>query len=168
VVDFDNASEFYYAMLLLLVGVFVFLRVMLASRFGHALQGIRSNEHRMRAIGFNVYAYKLAAFTIAGALAGTAGYFSAVQFGVVNPEIMSWHQSGNALLMVILGGMGNLVGSILGAFAFVLLQDFFASLTKHWQLLMGGFVIASVAFLPRGLVHLDALWKSVRGGDHHG
>jgi len=166
--DLDNSTHFYYAMLALLLLSFGFLRLLLASRFGHALKGIRSNEQRMRAVGFNTYAYKLAAFTLAGALAGVAGYFGAVQFGFVNPEILSWHQSGNALLMVILGGMGNLAGAIIGAFSFVLLQDLFSSLTKHWQLLMGGFVIFAVALLPRGLVHIGETVRGWRKGRDRG
>lgn len=161
-INLDDPAQFYYTMLALVVAAYAFLRMLLVSRFGHALKGIRSNEQRMRAAGFNTYAYKLAAFTIAGALAGVAGYFAAVQFGFVNPEILSWHQSGNALLMVILGGMGNLAGAILGAFSFVLLQDFFSSLTKHWQLLLGGFVILAVALLPRGLIHTDEALRAWR------
>ncbi len=95
---------------------------MLRSPFGRALQGIRSNEHRMRSLGFPVYRYKLASFTLAGALAGLAGYLSALQFGFVNPELLSWHQSGNVLLMLILGGVGSLYGAVVGAFAFVALH----------------------------------------------
>jgi branched-chain amino acid transport system permease protein len=158
--DLGNSTQYYYAMLGLLLLTFAFLRLLLASRFGHALRGIRSNEQRMRALGFNTYAYKLAAFTIAGAIAGVAGYFAAVQFGFVNPEMLSWHQSANVLLMVILGGLGNLFGAIVGAFAFVLLQDVFSSLTKHWLLLMGGFVILAVMLLPGGLTRADETWHS--------
>ncbi len=158
--DFNDSTQFYYAMLGLLLLTLAFLRLLLASRFGHALRGIRSNEQRMRALGFNTYAYKLAAFTIAGAIAGVAGYFAAVQFGFVNPEMLSWHQSANVLLMVILGGLGNLFGAIVGAFAFVLLQDLFSSLTKHWLLFMGGFVILAVMLLPGGLTRADETWHS--------
>lgn len=158
--DLDDSTQFYYAMLGLLLLTFAFLRLLLASRFGRALSGIRSNEQRMRALGFNTYAYKLAAFTIAGAIAGVAGYFAAVQFGFINPEMLSWHQSANVLLMVILGGLGNLFGAIVGAFAFVLLQDLFSSLTKHWLLLMGGFVILAVMLLPGGLTRADESWQS--------
>ena len=158
--DLDDSTQFYYAMLLLLLLTFAFLRLLLASRFGRALSGIRSNEQRMRALGFNTYAYKLAAFTIAGAIAGVAGYFAAVQFGFINPEMLSWHQSANVLLMVILGGLGNLFGAIVGAFAFVLLQDLFSSLTKHWLLLMGGFVILAVMLLPGGLTRADETWHA--------
>jgi branched-chain amino acid transport system permease protein len=160
--DLNDSTQFYYAMLGLLLLTFAFLRMLLASRFGHALRGIRSNEQRMRALGFNTYAYKLAAFTIAGAIAGVAGYFAAVQFGFINPEMLSWHQSANVLLMVILGGLGNLFGAIVGAFAFVLLQDLFSSLTKHWLLLMGGFVILAVMLLPGGLTRADEAWHSWR------
>ncbi|TMI02515.1 MAG: branched-chain amino acid ABC transporter permease [Betaproteobacteria bacterium] len=160
--NLGDSAHFYYAMLALLALTFLFLRMLLASRFGRALRGIKSNEQRMRALGFNTYAYKLAAFTIAGAIAGLAGYFAAVQFGFVNPEMLSWHQSANVLLMVILGGMGNLVGAVVGAFALVLAQDLFSSLTKHWLLLMGGFVIAVVVLLPNGLTGAGQTWRHWR------
>jgi branched-chain amino acid transport system permease protein len=163
----DNSTQFYYVVLAVLVLIFLLLRALLASRFGHALRGIRSNEQRMRALGFNTYAYKLAAFTIAGAIAGLAGYFAAVQFGFVNPEMLAWHQSANVLLMVILGGLGNLFGAIVGAFAFVLLQDAFEALTKHWLLLMGAFVILVVMLLPGGLTRGADVWRAwrARSGD---
>jgi len=149
--DFANVTHTYYFVFALLVLVFVFLRLLLRSAFGRALQGIRSNEHRMRSLGFPVYFYKLASFTLAGALAGLAGYLSAMQFGYVSPELLSWHQSGNVLLMLILGGLGSLYGAVVGAFAFVALQEIFQSLTKHWQLLLGGTIVLLVIFLPGGL-----------------
>lgn len=158
VLNLGDGIQFYYAMLGLLLLTYVFLRLLLASRFGRALSGIRVNEQRMRALGFNTYAYKLAAFTIAGAIAGAAGYFAAVQFGFVNPEMLAWHQSANVLLMVILGGLGNLVGAIVGAFAFVLLQDLLSSLTRHWLLPMGAFIILAVMLLPGGLTRAGETW----------
>jgi branched-chain amino acid transport system permease protein len=160
--DFADSRQFYYAMLAILLAVFAFLRLLLASRFGHALAGIRSNEQRMRALGYNTYAYKLAAFTLAGALAAVPGYFAAVQFGFVNPEMLSWHQSANVLLMVILGGSGTRFGAIVGAFAFILLEDAFSMATKHWLLLMGGFVILAVMLLPSGLTGLGERWRVLR------
>ena len=149
--DLANSTHLYYLVLAALVAVFFFLRRLLRSPLGRALQGIRSNEQRMRSLGFPVYRYKLASFGIAGALAGLAGYFSALQFGFVNPELLSWHQSGNVLLMLILGGLGTLHGAVAGAFAFVALQEIFSTLTTHWQLLLGGTIIALVLFLPGGL-----------------
>ena len=152
-------------MLVLLVAVFAFLHVVLRSSFGRALQGIRSNEHRMRSLGFPVYWYKLASFTLAGALAGLAGYLSALQFGFVNPELLSWHQSGNVLLMLILGGVGSLYGAVVGAFAFVALTEIFQALTKHWQLLLGAAIILLVIFLPGGLASVAGRFRRTLVGE---
>ncbi|SPE21102.1 Inner-membrane translocator [Burkholderiales bacterium] len=138
--------------------VFVFLALLLRSRFGRALAGIRVNEQRMRATGFSTYPYKLAAFVISGAIAGLAGFLFAVKDGFVNPELLGWHLSAAVLIMILLGGLGQLHGALIGAFAFALLQEFFQSetifgaFTKHWHLGFGLAIIASVALLPRGLV----------------
>jgi branched-chain amino acid transport system permease protein len=163
--DLGNAAHVYYLVLVLLLAVFGFLRVVLRSPFGRALMGIRSNEHRMRSLGFPVYRYKLASFTLAGALAGLAGYLSALQFGFVNPELLSWHQSGNVLLMLILGGLGSLYGAVIGAFAFVALQEIFQSLTKHWQLLLGGSIVLLVIFLPGGLASIAGRFRRTLIGE---
>lgn len=152
--ELDDPMHFYWFTLGLLTLVLAFLRRVLVSPFGRALAGIRSNEQRMRSLGYPVYRYKLGAFVLAGTLAGVAGFLSASQFGFVNPEILSWHQSANALLMVILGGMGSLYGAALGAFAFVFLHETFSSLTKHWQLLLGLVILGVVLFLPGGLATL--------------
>jgi branched-chain amino acid transport system permease protein len=160
--DLDKPLVFYAFTLACMVAVFVFLAVLLRSRFGHALAGIKANEQRMRATGFSTYPYKLAAFTISGAIAGLAGFLFAVKDGFVNPELLSWHQSGAVLIMIILGGLGHLRGALIGAFAFALLQEFFKSeaifgaFAKHWLLGLGLTIIASVALLPRGLVGVPA------------
>jgi branched-chain amino acid transport system permease protein len=163
--DLASATHLYYFVFAAMLLVFVFLRVLLRSAFGRALQGIRSNEHRMRSLGFPVYLYKLASFTLAGALAGLAGYLSAMQFGFVNPEIISWHESGNVLLMLILGGLGSLYGGVIGAFAFVALQELYQSVTTHWQLLLGATIILLVMFLPGGLASIGGLFKRTLVGD---
>ena len=152
--DFDKPVQTFYVVLVALVLVFLFLRLLLRSPFGRALSGIRANEQRMRALGFPVMAYKLAAFTLAGGLAGLAGWLLAAQSGFVNPEILSWHQSGNVLLMVILGGAGTPYGPIVGAFALTLLHEIFSTLTTHWQLWLGVSIVLIVLFLPGGLGHL--------------
>ena len=158
--DLENKKVFYYFTLASLVLVYVFLRRLLWSPFGRVLAGIRVNEHRMRALGYGTFGYKLAAFTLAGALAGFAGYLWGAQTGFVNPELMGFHMSAHAIMMVILGGMGNFAGAIVGAFAFEWLLHEFKDLPdiggfragKHWQLWMGLFIVAIVAFAPRGLV----------------
>ena len=163
--DLANTTHVYYLVFAAMLIVFVFLRLLLRSAFGRALQGVRSNEQRMRSLGFPVYRYKLASFAIAGALAGLAGYFSAMQFGFVNPELLSWHQSGNVLLMLILGGLGSLYGAVVGAFAFVALQELFSSVTPHWQLLLGGTIILLVIFLPGGLASVMSRFERTLIGE---
>ncbi|MCX7167327.1 MAG: branched-chain amino acid ABC transporter permease [Rhodocyclales bacterium] len=159
-VNLEKPENFYWLALILMAGVFLLLRRVLGSPFGRALLGIKVNEHRMRALGFPVFRYQLASFTLSGALAGVAGYLAAVQYGFVNPEILSWHQSGAVLMMVILGGMGTLYGSVIGAFAFVILQEvlsnqaWFGPSAKHWQLAMGIFIMLVALYLPQGLAGL--------------
>jgi len=156
--DLDKPLALYAFTLACLVVLFAFLALLLRSRFGRALAGIRVNEQRMRATGFSTFNYKLAAFVLSGGIAGLAGFLFAVKDGYVNPELISWHVSGNVLIMIILGGIGQLRGAIVGAFAFALLQELFKSdaifgdFAKHWQLGLGLTIIASVALLPRGLV----------------
>ena len=150
-IDLNAEGRIYYILLAALIVIYVFLKILLRSPFGKVLQGIKSNEQRMLSMGYATFKYKLAAFTIAGAIAGLSGYWHAVLFGFVTPELMSWHQSGNVLLMVILGGMGQLGGAIAGAIAFVGMQEIFTDLTKHWQLLMGAVIVASVLFMPGGI-----------------
>lgn len=163
--ELDKPTHLYYFILVCLIGVYGFLTRVLASPFGRVLVGIKSNEHRMQSLGYQTFGYKLAAFTLAGGLGGLAGFLYAVVFGFVTPELLSWHQSGNVLLMVILGGMGNLVGAIAGAFAFVAMQEVFADLTKHWQLVMGSVIVATVLFLPGGLGALPGrLKRAFTGG----
>ncbi len=167
--DLGNANHTYYFVLVWLVLVYLFLRVLLRSAFGHALKGIRGNEHRMASLGFPTYFYKLASFAIAGAIAGLAGYLAALQFGFVNPELLSWHQSGNVLLMLILGGIGTLNGAIVGAFAFALMEEIFQALTTHWQLLLGSAIVLLVLFLPGGIAAISGrLKRQLVGGPHHG
>lgn len=160
--DLENKKVFYYFTLFCLLAVYAFLRRLLWSPFGRALAGIRVNEHRMRAVGFGSFGYKLSAFTLAGALAGLAGYLWGAQTGFVNPELMGFHQSAHVIMMIILGGMGNFAGAILGAFAFEFMLELFKDLPsignfntgKHWQMWMGLFIVLVICFAPRGLLGL--------------
>jgi branched-chain amino acid transport system permease protein len=163
--DLANPTHAYYLVLAAMVLVLAFLRTLLRSPLGRALQGIRSNEHRMLSLGFPVFRYKLVSFTVAGGIAGLAGYLSAMQFGFVNPELFSWHQSGNALLMVILGGLGSFYGAVLGAFAFVLLQELFQALTTHWQLPFGATIILLVMFFPGGFASVAGRVRRAAAGE---
>ena len=176
--DLDHKTVLYYFTLALMLLVYLFLRRLLWSPFGRALAGIRVNEHRMRAMGFGTFGYKLSAFTLAGALAGLAGYLWGVQSGYINPELMGFHMSAHAIMMVILGGMGNFAGAIVGAFTFEyilhVLKDLptigSVNLGKHWQLWMGSFIVLVVLFAPRGVLGLLQRLTAGKadGRDHHG
>ena len=174
VFDLESKLVFYYFTLAMLVLVYAFLRRLLFSPFGRVLAGIRVNEHRMRAMGYGTFGYKLAAFTLAGALAGLAGYLWGARTGFVNPELMGFHMSAHAIMMVILGGMGNFAGAVAGAFAFEYLLLVFkdlptvgaVNLGKHWQLWMGLFIVLLVAFAPRGLLGLVEKFTGRRKARH--
>mgnify|MGYP000685706800 FL=1 len=169
--DLENKQVFYYFTLSCLIAVYAFLRRLLWSPFGRALAGIRVNEHRMRALGFGTFSHKLSAFTLAGALAGLAGYLWGAQTGYVNPELMGFHMSAHVIMMVILGGMGNFAGAIIGAFSFEYVMHVFKDLPevagfnlgKHWQMWMGLFIVALVVFAPRGILGLLAKWFKREG-----
>ena len=160
--DLDNKRTLYYFTMAVMLAVYIFLRRLLWSPFGRALAGIRVNEHRMRAMGFGTFRYKLTAFTLAGALAGLAGYLWGTQTGYINPELMGFHMSAHGIMMVILGGMGNFAGAIVGAFAFEYLLHVFkdlpqvgsVNLGKHWQLWMGLFIVLLITYAPRGILGL--------------
>ncbi|OYV02225.1 MAG: branched-chain amino acid ABC transporter permease [Burkholderiales bacterium PBB5] len=158
--DADNKLQRYALGWAALVTTYGVLALLQRSRFGHALAGIRENEQRMRAAGFATLAYKLAAFVIAGALAGLAGFLTATKDGFVNPEMLSWHESGAVLLVIILGGLGHLRGAVIGAVSFVLLKEALSTpalmgpLADRWQLTLGLAIIVAVALLPKGLIGL--------------
>jgi branched-chain amino acid transport system permease protein len=149
--DLNRPMQLYLVVLGFMTLVYLGLRYVNATLFGRVLVGIKSNEQRMRSLGYSTFWFKLGAFALAGALAGLAGFLDAVQFGFVNPGLFGWQLSGEVLMMVILGGMGTLHGPILGAFALVLIQETLSDATKHWLLPMGLFIILAVLALPHGI-----------------
>ena len=152
--DLQDRPTLYWTALGALVATFLLIWQIMRSPFGKVIMGLRHNELRMRALGYEPVRYKLACFVIGGTLAGLAGMLYAVQFAFVTPDLLKWHSSGSVLMMVILGGMNTLYGPILGAFAYVLLEQWLVSVTEHWPLIMGAFFIAVVLFLREGLAGL--------------
>lgn len=144
----------FYVNLVLLVAMYAGLVGLLRTLFGRVIEGIRVNEGRMRALGYDTTRYKLAAFVIAGALAGVAGHMWAMHRAFVNPELVSWHRSAEALLMILLGGLGSLHGPILGALAFVGLSEASQLITERKLLVEGLVVLAVVLVMPKGLAGL--------------
>ncbi|HVY08204.1 MAG TPA: branched-chain amino acid ABC transporter permease [Burkholderiales bacterium] len=160
--DLEKFSHFYFVVLALFVLAFGMLARLRASMFGRVLEGIRLNEPRMRSLGFATFRHKLAAFAIAGMLAGLAGFLGAAQFGVVNPDMVGWHLSGAVLVMVLFGGMSTHAGPVIGAAALLLLELGLQSLPatagfdagKHWQLTLGIVIVLVALWLPKGIVRV--------------
>ena len=124
---------------------------LLTSGFGRTLVGIRANEGRMRAMGLSVWRHKANAFGLSGALAGLAGALAAQHTQFISPGLLHWTVSGEALVVVILGGLGTLIGPVLGAAVFVFLKHEIQGLTDHWHLFVGLVLIAVVVSGGRGL-----------------
>lgn len=150
----NQATVLLLVNLAVLIAMYVGLVALFRTMFGRALLGIHANEHRMRSMGFDTYALKLAAFTLAGALAGVAGHMWAMTEAFVNPELLGWHRSAEALLVVLLGGLGALHGPIIGAFAFVGLAEISQLITERQQLVEGLVILTVVLALPKGLAGL--------------
>jgi branched-chain amino acid transport system permease protein len=146
-----RAAVFLWFNLGVLIAMYAALVWLTRTMFGHALLGIGANEHRMRAMGHDTQRLKLAAFGIAGALAGVAGHMAALTDAFVNPELLGWHRSAEALLMVLLGGIGALHGPILGALALTAIQEIGNLITERQKLVEGLAILAAVLLLRDGL-----------------
>jgi branched-chain amino acid transport system permease protein len=151
-IDLGDKTSLYFLVYVILLACLWISHRLVNSRFGMVIQGARSNEARMEAIGFPTYRYKLTAFVIAGAMAGLAGALLANHTDFVNPDMMHWTRSGDLIIMVLLGGMGSLVGPIVGALVFILLEELLSGVTEYWQLIFGPFLILVVLFARGGLL----------------
>jgi branched-chain amino acid transport system permease protein len=136
--------------------VYLALARVTASPFGRMLVAIHQNESRARALGLPIRRYKLAAFTLAGAVAGLAGTLAAERTAFVSPDLLVWTTSGEGLIMVIVGGLGTVVGPAAGAAIWVVLRHYLSGLTPYWMLPMGLFFVAVVLFAGNGLYALIA------------
>jgi branched-chain amino acid transport system permease protein len=158
-VDLSNKTQFYYICLTLLFGSIFLIWRLTNSRFGMAVQGARSNDIRMRAIGFPTYRYRLACFVIAGTLCGLAGVLLANHTDYVSPAMMYWTRSGDLIIMVVLGGMATPFGPLIGAVTFLLLEQVLSGVTEYWQIILGPLLLLVVLFARGGI---DDLLKRVR------
>lgn len=151
---FNDNVALYYFIFACLVVIFGVLWRITNSRFGMVIRGSHSNDRRMHAIGFHTFRFRLIAFVIAGAVCGVAGALLANLSEFMTPEVMNWKRSGEILIMVLMGGIGTLFGPILGAAAFILLENFLEDITQHWMLFFGPFLVLLVLFAKRGLYGL--------------
>jgi branched-chain amino acid transport system permease protein len=159
----ENDRVFFYVVLACLVGVYCLCRTIVGSRFGRVLQGAKQNAQRMQAIGFNPYPYQLAAYVIAGMIGGLSGFLLANLTEFVSPAYMSWQRSGELLVMVILGGVGSLHGAVIGAFTFLLLEEWLSGFTEHWKVIFGPMLVLVVLFMKGGIM---GLISRLTGGRH--
>jgi branched-chain amino acid transport system permease protein len=158
--DLDKPLTFYFVVLACLVGVIALLVTLLRSPFGHALAAARDNERRARSLGFPVFRIRLTAFVISGALAGIAGYFAAVQFGFVAPQMLGWHQSATILVMVLIGGLRSVTGPLVGALVLIGMEEVLKAHLDNWKLVEGLIIIGIVILLPNGV---RQIWPMVFG-----
>jgi branched-chain amino acid transport system permease protein len=149
--DLDGSVTLYYVILTVLVGCHLAVRRLVASRFGVALQGVASNERRMRAIGFATFRYKLAAFVLSGVMCAAAGVLLVNFTKYTSPAFMHWTRSGDLLVMVVFGGMGTILGPALGAFAFLLLEEALKGYTEYWPVVLGPVLVLVVLGGKRGI-----------------
>lgn len=158
ILDFQQPTTLYYGIIVVLASSLLFMRQFYASRFGLVLRGCMINENRMAALGYDTRLYKLAAYVMSGALTGIAGFFLANLTAFASPSYASWTVSGDLMIMAVLGGTGTIVGPAVGAFVFLLIEEFLKSLTDHW---LGGVGVLIVAI---GLVGRHGIWGSLQRG----
>ena len=166
-IDLSNRTQFYYLCFLLLIATIYVVWHLVNSRFGMVLQGSRSNDRRMRAIGFPTFRYRLTGFVIAGAICGLAGALLANHTGFISPATMHWTRSGDLIVMVVLGGMASSFGPLFGAVVLLTLEealplairtlatplfgDVAVRMGEYWQILLGPLFLLVVLFARGGI-----------------
>ena len=166
-IDLSNRTQFYYLCFMLLIATIYVVWHLVNSRFGMVLQGSRSNDRRMRAIGFPTFRYRLTGFVIAGAICGLAGALLANHTGFISPATMHWTRSGDLIVMVVLGGMASSFGPLFGAVVLLTLEealplairtlatplfgDVAVRMGEYWQILLGPLFLLVVLFARGGI-----------------
>src|SRR3981081_797499 len=153
-INLSNRVQFYYLCLgCLLGGIYLIWRIV-NSRFGMVVQGIRSNEQRMQAIGYHANRYRLGCFVISGMICGLSAALLANNTDFISPAGMYWTRSGELMVMVVFGGMGSLFGPVIGTIVFLVLEEFLSQITEYWALIMGPLLLLIVLFGRGGIMGL--------------
>jgi len=154
VLRLDGANTLYFTAFALLCLALYGCHRLVHSRFGTVLRASKSNERRMRALGFPTFRYRLAAYTLSAALCGVAGLLYANLTNFASPSYMSWQTSGELIVMVMLGGIGALFGPLFGALAMILTEEGLKQLTNHWMVIFGPLIVLVVLVSRQGLAGL--------------
>jgi branched-chain amino acid transport system permease protein len=160
--DLTNNVILYYLALAVLFVVLWLGHHMIHSRFGMVLRGSKSNERRMKALGFPTLRYKLTAYVISTMICGVAGMLFGNLSNFASPSYLSWATSGDLIVMVMLGGVATLMGPVWGAFAFLLIEEVFKSLSDHSMLYTGALIVVIVLVSKRGLYGALIRWEEGR------
>jgi branched-chain amino acid transport system permease protein len=152
-VGFLTGPFYYYALALLALAALVMRRIV-RSPLGLSLRAIRENADKAAFVGVSVRRYRFYAFVIAAVFGAVGGTLLAVPTGLADPLLAYWTHSGNLVFMLLLGGFENFLGPLVGAVAFIFLQDFVMSLTVYWRFVFGALLAVIVIFFPRGLLGL--------------
>jgi branched-chain amino acid transport system permease protein len=152
VYDLHNNVNFYYLVLVCFAVAVVIMRMLLSSPLGHTWVAIRENRRRAQFLGVRTDRYVWAAFAISGALIALAGTLNALLFNFTSPQDLHWILSGNFVIMIVLGGMRNFWGPLVGVIIFVVAQDYLSSLTDNWMTLIGLLFVLIVLLFPKGIL----------------
>ncbi|MDI1283563.1 MAG: branched-chain amino acid ABC transporter permease [Reyranella sp.] len=171
-IDLRDKASFYWLCFVLLLGTLWFCSRFANSRFGFVIRGAKSNDQRMMALGFPVFRYRLAAFTLSGAFGGLAGILLANEGAYVSPAMMSWVKSGDLIVIVVLGGMGTLFGPLYGTIAFFVLEESLKPLLdlvhkgwgEYWQIVFGPMLVLIALYAKGGI---DSLLGPRHEGRRH-
>jgi branched-chain amino acid transport system permease protein len=170
--DTSQKTQFYYLCVVLLFATIYLVRRLVNSRFGLVIQGARSNDRRMRAIGVPTFRYRLVCFIIAGTICGLAGALLANHTEFVSPVMMYWTRSGDLIVMVVLGGMASVFGPLIGAVTLLVLEEVLSDITEYWQIILGPLLLLVVLFARGGIDGILSNWRqyfgSTKEGGRHG
>ena len=160
--DLTNERTFFFLVFGIFVATLIILYVLVQSPFGRSLAGIRERELRMQVLGYNTWLHKYIAFIVAGAFGGLSGVLWAHTNGLVSPETVVLTTSVDALLMVVLGGAGTLVGGAIGSAIVFGLREYLSTLVPWWQYVLGGVYVLTILYLPTGLMGIPARFRQAR------
>jgi branched-chain amino acid transport system permease protein len=166
-IDFSHEVTFFYLVFALFAASLLIMWTLVRSPFGHSLVGIRERELRMKILGYNTWLHKYLAFIIAGAFGGLAGVLWVHTAGIVSTDVVVLTTSVDALLMVVLGGAGTLVGGVIGAAVVFFVREYLSTVVHWWQYALGGIYVLVILYLPGGLMSIPQRvreWRTARPG----